>query len=141
MVLHCQSKNFNGTTYQENSVLDGQQRLTTLYILQAIIRDITTVETRKKTCAKAIFQEGNPDDGVPERLRIEFAIRKEVEVFINNFIKKEGGTQKTEELQNLVSTSENVSIRNMANAILIINKWFANEDNMDIDVLFPYLRQ
>lgn len=141
LVLHCQPKNFNGTTYQENSVLDGQQRLTTLYILQAIIRDVTTVETRKKTCAKAIFQEGNPDDGVPERLRIEFAIRKEVEVFINNFIKKEGGTQKTEELQNLANTSENVSIRNMANAILIINKWFANEDNLDIDILFPYLRQ
>lgn len=141
LVLHCQPKTFNDTTYQENSVLDGQQRLTTLYILQAVIRDITTIETRKNTCAKAIFQEGNPDDGVPERLRIEFAIRKEVEVFINNYIKKESGTQKTEELQKLANTSENVSIRNMANAILIINKWFSNEDNLDIDVLFPYLRQ
>jgi uncharacterized protein with ParB-like and HNH nuclease domain len=141
LVLHCQPKTFNGTTYQENSVLDGQQRLTTLYILQAVIRDVTKVETRKNTCAKAIFQEGNPDDGIPERLRIEFAIRKEVEIFINNHIKKVGGTQEFEELQVLANTSDNVSIRNMANAILIINKWFTNEDNLDIDTFFPYLRQ
>lgn len=141
LVLHCKPKSLNGTVYQENSILDGQQRLTTLYILQAVIRDITTVEKRKKTCAEAIFQEGDPDDGIPERLRIEFAIRKEVEVFINNFIKKDGGTQQFDELQALVSNSDNVSIRNMANAILIISKWFANDDNLDIDTLFPYLRQ
>lgn len=141
LVLHCETKKFNGTIYQENSVLDGQQRLTSLYILQAIIRDITTNDTRKKTCRNAIFQEGNPDDGVPERLRIEFAIRKEVEVFINNYIKQEGGTQKKKELAELVQKSKNVSIRNMANAILIINKWFENEENLSIDTLFPYLRQ
>lgn len=29
----------------------------------------------------------------------------------------------------------------MANAILIITKWFENEDNVDIDTFFPYLRQ
>jgi uncharacterized protein with ParB-like and HNH nuclease domain len=141
LVLHCEPKTFNGTTYQENSVLDGQQRLTTLYILQAVIRDVTKIETRKSTCAKAIFQEGNPDDGIPERLRIEFAIRKEVELFINNHIKKEGGTQEIGVLQGLANSSDNVSIRNMANSILIINKWFSNEDNLEIDIFFPYLRQ
>ncbi|MBJ2124488.1 DUF262 domain-containing protein [Flavobacterium sp. IB48] len=141
LVLHCEPKNLRGTAYQENSVLDGQQRLTTLYILQAVIRDITTSETRKSTCAKAIFQQGNPDDGIPERLRIEFAIRKEVENFINKFIKENGGTLKKDELEDVVKTSKDVSIRNMANAILIINKWFADEDNLDIDTFFPYLRQ
>lgn len=141
LVLHCQDKSFNGTTYKENSVLDGQQRLTTLYILQAIIRDTTKKDTRKKTCAKAIFQEGNPDDGIPERLRIEFAIRSDVESFINNFIKEDGGTQKKEDLKLLAETSKNVSIRNMANAIIIINKWFSNDENLKIDIFFPYLRQ
>ena len=141
LVLHCEPKNFKGTSYQENSALDGQQRLTTLYILQAVIRDVTKTETRKSTCAKAIFQKGNPDDGIPERLRIEFAIRKEVETFINTYIKEEGGTQKKEELVVLATTSKDVSIRNMANAILIISKWFENDDNLDIDTFFPYLRQ
>lgn len=141
LVLHCESKTLKGTSYTENSVLDGQQRLTTLYILQAVLRDITTSETRKATCAKAIFQQGNPDDGIPERLRIEFAIREEVEEFINQFIKEKDGTLKTEELQQIANNSKEVSIRNMANAILIINKWFSNEDNLDIDTFFPYLRQ
>lgn len=141
LVLHCEPKKIKDTNYQENSVLDGQQRLTTLYILQAVVRDLAIDKRLKSTCAKAIFQEGNPYDGIPERLRIEFAIRKDVEVFINTYIKEEGGTQKKEELINLATNSKDVSIRNMSNAILIISKWFANEDNIDIDVFFPYLRQ
>ncbi|MCF8272972.1 MAG: DUF262 domain-containing HNH endonuclease family protein [Flavobacteriaceae bacterium] len=141
LVLHTQDKDFNGTTYQENAVLDGQQRLTTLYILQAVVRDLAKDKRLKTTCAKAIFQEGNPYDGIPERLRIEFAIRSDVEEFITNYIKEEGGTLKTNELQTLSESSKDVSIRNMANAILIINRWFENEDNLNINTFFPYLRQ
>nr|WP_315207508.1 DUF262 domain-containing HNH endonuclease family protein [uncultured Flavobacterium sp.] len=141
LVLHCEPKKIKDTSYQENSVLDGQQRLTTLYILQAVVRDLAIDTRLKSTCAKAIFQEGNPYDGIPERLRIEFAIRKEVETFINTYIKEDGGTLKKEELLILTNTSKDVSIRNMANAILIISKWFENEDNLDIEIFFPYLRQ
>jgi uncharacterized protein with ParB-like and HNH nuclease domain len=141
LVLHCEPKKIKDTSYQENSVLDGQQRLTTLYILQAVVRDLAIDTRLKSTCAKAIFQEGNPYDGIPERLRIEFAIRKEVETFINTYIKEDGGTMKKEELLILANTSKDVSIRNMANAILIISKWFENEDNLDIEIFFPYLRQ
>ena len=141
LVLHCEPKKIKDTSYQENSVLDGQQRLTTLYILQAVVRDLAIDTRLKSTCAKAIFQEGNPYDGIPERLRIEFAIRKEVETFINTYIKEDGGTLKKEELLILANTSKDVSIRNMANAILIISKWFENEDNLDIEIFFPYLRQ
>lgn len=141
LVLHSQDKDFENTNYQENAVLDGQQRLTTLYILQAVVRDIATDDRLKQTCSKAIFQEGNPYDGIPERLRIEFAIRSDVEAFISTYIKEIGGTQRIELLQQLINTSANVSIRNMAKAILIINKWFKNDDNIDIDTFFPYLRQ
>lgn len=141
LVLHCEERVINGTNFIENSVLDGQQRLTTLYMLQAVIRDLTNNTKRKQTCSEAIFQEGNPDDGIPERLRIEFAIRKEVEEFINNYIKLDGGTLKHEELKTVSEKSENVSIRNMASALLILHKWFANEDNLNIDSFFPYLRQ
>ncbi|HEX9980221.1 MAG TPA: DUF262 domain-containing HNH endonuclease family protein [Flavobacterium sp.] len=141
LVLHCEQRTLHGTSFIENSVLDGQQRLTTLYMLQAVIRDMSENPTRKQTCSKAIFQQGNPDDGIPERLRIEFAIREEVEEFINSFIKVEGGTRKTDELNIIANTSDNVSIRNMANAILILRKWFSDEDNLDVSEFFPYLRQ
>lgn len=141
LVLHSQDKEFEGTNYQENAVLDGQQRLTTLYILQAVVRDIATDSRLKQICSKSIFQEGNPYDGIPERMRIEFEVREEVEEFVLKFIKEDGGTQKTEELKTEARNSENVSIRNMAKAILIINQWFKGEENLPIDEFFPYLRQ
>lgn len=140
LVLHCQKKNLNGTTYVENAVLDGQQRLTTIYILHAIIRDLTDNNTRQKSCAKTIFQEGNPDDGIPERLRLEYAIRNEAVEFVDNYIKSEGGTQKKDDLIKLSKDSKNVSIRNMANAILMVNKWLSQEKSLEINSLYPYLR-
>lgn len=140
LVLHCEKKELDGTSFIENAVLDGQQRLTTLYILHAVIRDITDEDIRQKTCAKAIFQEGNPDDGIPERLRLEFEIRSDVSDFINKYIKSKGGTNDIEGLEKLVKDSKNVSIRNMANAILMIKKWLNNGSNTSIDILYPYVR-
>lgn len=140
LVLHCERKQLEGTTYVENAVLDGQQRLTTLYMLHAVIRDTTDNKKREKSCAETIFQEGDPDDGIPERLRLEFAIRSEVSVFVNDYIKTDGGTNKLEDLTKLSKDSKSVSIRNMANAILMVKKWLNNGNNLDMNSLYPYLR-
>lgn len=144
LVLHCKDKNLNGTDYIENSVLDGQQRLTTLYILHAVIRDMTHESKRKQTCSEAIFQEGDSDDGIPERIRIDFEIRDLVQRFVDKYIKKEGGTLLVEELAQQVIENpklKEVSILNMAKAILIIRKWFEDEENLSLDDFFPYFRQ
>lgn len=141
LVLHCQKSEKNGAIYVDNSVLDGQQRLTTLYLIQTVVRDITKDNTLQLTCTKAIYQEGNKYDGIPERLRIEFAIRDEVEDFLNIYVKPLHATLKKDELSKLAENSENVSIRNMAAALLILHKWFENEDNIDLETFFTYLRQ
>lgn len=141
LVLHCCKKTIDDTKFIENSVLDGQQRLTTLYLLHAVIRDITVKKTRKDSCAKTIFQMGDPDDGIPERTRIKFQIREEVENFIDEFVKPEGGTLKKEQLISQSKSSKNVSVRNMAEAILIIHRWVAIEEHLHIDNLYPYLRK
>lgn len=141
LVLHCQKEEKDGASYIENSVLDGQQRLTTLYLMQAVIRDITNNHILQTTCANAIYQEGNKFDGIPERLRIEFEIRSDVENFINEYIKPLKGTLEKEKLTRLSQESKNVSIKNMANAILILHKWFSNENTIEIDTLFSYFRQ
>lgn len=145
LVLHCEKKEDKGTSFQENSVLDGQQRLTTLYLIQAVIRDITTNSKRQETCAEAVFQEGNPDDGVPERLRIEFAIRSNVENFINEYVKVKNSTQ-DDYIKYIAKNDKDTSVRNMANAILVITKWFKEAEDLEseklnIDKFFPYLRQ
>jgi hypothetical protein len=47
---------------------------------------------------------------------------------------------KKDDLIKLSKDSKNVSIRNMANAILMIKNWLKQETNLEIDSLYPYLR-
>lgn len=63
-----QRREKNGFT--EHDLLDGQQRLTTCLMVHAVGRDLTSDEKLKASCHKTIFQEEDPYDGIPERLRI-----------------------------------------------------------------------
>ncbi len=107
--------------YEEFDVLDGQQRLTTLILLLAIIRDITNDEKLTKTCRKYIFQEENKYDNIPEKIKLGYKIRGNVDEFIDKYIKNKGGTSNNnafKELQN----DYNTSIRNMSKAILLMKR-------------------
>ena len=132
----------NGNSeYIENDLLDGQQRIITLLLLTAVIRDLSTKEKRINTCQESIYQQANPDDNIPERLRIVFAIREEVKDFISEYVKTKKGTEKIEELKMKAQNSKILSIKNMANTILIIRKYFEKSDNGNtLDNFFPYLR-
>lgn len=140
LVLHSKTVNKNGSSYIENSVLDGQQRLITLYLMYAVIRDTTKDNDSETVCKGAIYQKGNEINGTPERLRIEFEIRDDVENFIDKFIKREKGTLRKEELTELSKKSKNISIKNMATAILILHKWFGENDEK-ITRLLRYFQQ
>lgn len=124
--------------YQDFDILDGQQRLTTLFLITAVIRDLTENEDRKKTCQESIFRNGNKDDNIPERLRIIFDIRDEVQDFVNTYVKKNGETL-SEKIKDIAGDKkQNQSVYNMANAILYIQQYFNEKDN--IDEFFPFLR-
>jgi len=138
MVLRVTQKDDGSTKYEECDLLDGQQRLTTLMLITAVIRDITNDLTLIETCTKSIFQRENKYDNIPERLRIVFDIRDQVKDFINDFVKEKGGTLKEEELrQKMANNDEDISIRNMSKAILNIHEFFLNNH---IDNFFSYLR-
>lgn len=124
--------------FPEFDVLDGQQRLTTLFLITAVIRDLTTDKKRKNTCQESIFQEKNDDDNIPERLRIVFDIREEVKEFIDEFVKESDATL-SEKIQSIAKDKKkNLSLYNMANAILYIRDYFNEHQN--IDDFFPFLR-
>ena len=141
MVLQKKETNKDGLKFTEYDLLDGQQRLTTILLLTAVARDLTPQanEARKKSCKETIYQMANPDDNIPERLRIVFDIREKVQEFIDKYIKQEGGTNKDEDFIKLAEKKEeDISIRNMAGAIITIKNYFQN--GKSLDEVFPYLR-
>lgn len=124
----------------ENDLLDGQQRITTIFLLFAVVRDIEINKKRKENCQKYIFQEEDKDTNTPERIRLLYKIRLEVEKFIDEYVKTENSIiEKWEDIKRIAIEDKDVSIKNMANAIVSIRTYF--EENKNIDTFFPYLLQ
>ena len=139
-----QSKKADDTQqYQENDLLDGQQRLTTLLILFACIRDLSENPGVKMSCQKAIYQEGDDIFNIPERTRITFAIRPEVQDFVENFIKTQDGTVDENELKMHSSETSNLSVRNMVHGVLKIRENLINmvetENPLNLDTFIKFI--
>ena len=141
MVLQKNQRQTDATSYEEYDLLDGQQRLTTLFLITAVIRDLTPASNgaRKKTCQDSLYQMANPDDNVPERSRIVFDIRDEVRDFVQQFVQKDGGTLMQDQLKLLAGQKDgDTSVRHMAGALLRIHAFFAA--GTPVDAFFPFLR-
>ena len=123
-------------SYIEHDVLDGQQRLTTLFLISAVIRDLTDDEDCETTASGFIYQKENKFKNIPESLRIVFDIRDNVKKFINEFVKPKEGTLKLDELRKIVKYTNNISIKNMANTIIFAHNYLKNKD---FDSLFAFL--
>lgn len=119
IVLQKYQETDQGMTYHCYDLLDGQQRVTTLFLLMAVLRDLSTDELLKDTTKTAIYQKKDPFANRPERIRIRYLIRDNVGGFIDDIIKKDGGTKSTSAL-NKATKSENISISNMAKNVLLL---------------------
>lgn len=119
----------HGHQFDENDLLDGQQRMTTLLLLFACIRDLSTDQEAKNDCQSCIFQKGSQYKNVPERNRIVFAIREEVQKFVDDFIKAPGGTDREKDLTAVAAKQTDKSLQNMAQAVLGIRRFFKDPEN------------
>ncbi|PAQ16087.1 hypothetical protein CD798_03360 [Bacillaceae bacterium SAOS 7] len=71
-------------------VVDGQQRLTTLTILIAVMRDLVTDSRAKVTLQSKIYQEADPYEDKPETVRLR--VRDRDFAFFKKHILEEEGT-------------------------------------------------
>lgn len=130
VLKRTENKEFN-----EYEVLDGQQRLTTFFMMIAVLRDLLDEEDYKSTMKEMIYQKENKLKKIPSRSRLTYCIRDNVGSFIKEFIISDDGTKKFDELKQK-SDYDNISISNMANAILIINNLLKDKERLDDFVVF-----
>lgn len=123
--------------FNEYEVLDGQQRLTTFFLLMAVLRDISENTDLKEACQKRVYQKGNEFDYIPERVRIVYKIRDNVENFIKEYILVDNGTLNIV-IEKYIE-SNNTSISHMANAIREMKSFFSDKDDQDIENFCKFL--
>jgi len=130
----------SGQEFDENDLLDGQQRMATLLMLFAVLRDLAKDLDAKYDCQKCIYQKASKYRNIPERTRLVFAIGEEVKKeFIDEFVKANGGTDREEDLSRIVSKNGDLSVRNMAQAILEIRRFFRKNPNTEPEDLLKFL--
>ena len=120
--------------FREYEILDGQQRLTTLTMMIAVLRDLMTKPKYKWTLSEMIYQEDNELLKVPARSRLKFNTRDKVKDFMNEFILLPKGTKKEELLE--AEESSNISVSNMAKAIRTIHNIFSTKEDLEAFAVF-----
>lgn len=74
-------KRTHNTEFAEYEVLDGQQRLTTFFMVCAVRGDLMTDDEYANTMQTMIYQRENRLKRIPARQRITYQIRDDVEDF------------------------------------------------------------
>lgn len=122
MVLRKATRAMDGVAFEEYELLDGQQRLTTLMLMLACIRDRVTDAKLKGACREMLYQEENKWKKIPGRNRIVYDIRDNVGAFIERYIKADEGSRSLD-LQGIAAT-KNLSLANMAAGMRTIHASF-----------------
>ena len=120
--------------FKEYEILDGQQRLTTLCMMIAVLRDLMKKPQYKWTLSQMIYQEENELLRVPSRSRIKYNTRDKVKDFVKDYIIPSGSTRRKEIVKFHEST--NISVANMSKAISIMHEVFAGKDNLEAFAVF-----
>lgn len=143
MVLKINEKSENNVSYTEYELLDGQQRITTVFLILACMRDmLTDYPQYQNSLAGFVYQAEDAILQQPERMRIIFNIRSDVRDFVNEHIKPLHGTCDDVLLKDKMQAKDvNISIRNMANAMLVAHEFLEENKNEIIGYLSYFLNK
>lgn len=143
MVLKINEKSVNNVSYTEYELLDGQQRITTVFLILACMRDmLTDYPQYQNSLAGFVYQAEDAILQQPERMRIIFNIRSDVRDFVNEHIKPLHGTCDSALLKDKTQAKDvNISIRNMANAMLVAHEFLEENKSEIIGYLSYFLNK
>ena len=143
MVLKINEKSENNVSYTEYELPDGQQRITTVFLILACMRDmLTDYPQYQNSLAGFVYQAEDAILQQPERMRIIFNIRSDVRDFVNEHIKPLHGTCDDALLKEKMQAKDvNISIRNMANAMLVAHEFLEENKSEIIGYLSYFLNK
>lgn len=143
MVLKINEKSENNVSYTEYELLDGQQRITTVFLILACMRDmLTDYPQYQNSLAGFVYQAEDAILQQPERMRIIFNIRSDVRDFVNEHIKPLHGTCDSALLKDKMQAKDvNISIRNMANAMRVAHEFLEENKSEIIGYLSYFLNK
>ena len=118
------------------ALIDGQQRIVSLAILMAVMRDLVNDQKAKNTLQGRIYQERDDYSGTIESVRIQ--IRDKEKLFFKQYVLDSGGTSKINDIDRK-SLSE--PILHMLEAVEIFQNGFGNENgNANSKLLENYIK-
>lgn len=119
-----------------NDLLDGQQRITTLFLLFAFLRDYDgTPQDVKDGLQDLVYQKANIVRRIEERVRLSYEIRGTVKQFIQKYIVKEDSISENWKvfLEKANDAKENESVQHICRTLVCFKEYFV--ENTDIDIV------
>ncbi len=125
-----------------NDLLDGQQRITTLFLLFAFLRDYDrSSDEVKENCKDLIVQKENKIRKIPKRIRLSYEIRGNVKNFIEQYLMPVGNIPQywTDILKMANDKKESTSVQRMCNTLVCYKEYFDEHCEIDLDLFLGYI--
>lgn len=134
------SKEYKDDGWGLYDVIDGQQRLTSIIMLIATIRDLIDNENYKNVLSSLIYQKPNDLMGIKESIRVK--VRGKEAEFFKKYILSDGGTLLVNEINEKELSEAKL---NMLNAVKVFKDSFIDENgqilNYKLNAFTKYLLQ
>lgn len=134
----------NNTNDGNKDLLDGQQRITTLFLLFAYLRDFGGLDAdMRHTLHGLVYQEENKLARKKARVRLQYEIRGDVADYIQHHVVAKGVLTENENWHgikdNAKNRSENVSINHICSTLIACKTFFAENSEINIVDYLAYI--